>query len=304
MLEAAAEQDPLAERGGGPPVALGGRARRGRPGTPAGSRAAASGPGAALQRAPGEGELPRRSRSPSCRARRAASRPSRKAPKPTTSRRASGTRSSTSGQAASSRSGPLLTISLPTKTTSGSPPVSTAQRRARPPRVAREGALRGAPGSRSAATLQLARPGRPRRPSPVVLAGARSGTRPRREGRAACARGSSGSAIVSPQALGRVAGAHEHGPRRRQALAGEAQEALRFGLDGVLERAAVDLDRVGDLAVQRPGEDHGPHHEVVGERQLGADERGHLGHGGDVRLQVARSCSSLSSAKVRASTPS
>ena len=80
-----------------------------------------------------------------------------------------------------------------------------------------------------------------------------------------------------PQALGGVARAHEHGPRRGQALAGEAEEALRLGLDGVLERAAVDLHRIGDGTVQRPREDHGPHHEVVGERQLGARAVGHLG---------------------------
>ena len=56
-------------------------------------------------------------------------------------------------------------------------------------------------------------------------------------------------------------------------------------LDRVLERGAVDLDRVRD-AVERPREHDRAHHEVVGERDVGPHALGDLAHGGDVALEV------------------
>ena len=71
-----------------------------------------------------------------------------------------------------------------------------------------------------------------------------------------------------PQALGGVARADEHRAGAREPLAGVREEALRVRLDRVLERRAVDLDRVGDV-VERPREDRRAHDEVVGERDVG-----------------------------------
>ena len=91
-----------------------------------------------------------------------------------------------------------------------------------------------------------------------------------------------------PQALRRVARADEHPAGAGEALARERHEALRVALDGVLERAAVDLDRVGHAEpLQRAGEDHRAHHQVVGERDVGPHALGHLAHRGHVALQVA-----------------
>ena len=49
-----------------------------------------------------------------------------------------------------------------------------------------------------------------------------------------------------------VARADEHRARARDALAGKAEKALRLGLDGVLERAAVHLDGIRQLARPAP----------------------------------------------------
>ena len=61
-----------------------------------------------------------------------------------------------------------------------------------------------------------------------------------------------------------------------------------MGLDRVLQRAAVDLDRVRDPLGQRPGQDRRSHHQVVGQRHVGAGAVGHLAHGRHVGLQVSR----------------
>ena len=91
-----------------------------------------------------------------------------------------------------------------------------------------------------------------------------------------------------PQALRRVAGADQHAAGAGEALARERHEALRVALDGELERAAVDLHRVGHAEpLQRAGEDHRAHHQVVGERDVGPHALGHLAHRGHVALQVA-----------------
>jgi hypothetical protein len=47
------------------------------------------------------------------------------------------------------------------------------------------------------------------------------------------------------------------------------RQKARVRLDDVLERGPVDLHGIADVGPgQRPGEDHGTHHEVVGERDL------------------------------------
>ena len=93
-----------------------------------------------------------------------ASSPSRNAPKPTITSLASGTRSTTSGQAASSRSTPLEAISLPTKTTrrSSGSIAASASAAARGSR-AKEEASSTASVSRSRCTSALEPAPRPRR---------------------------------------------------------------------------------------------------------------------------------------------
>ncbi len=83
-------------------------------------------------------------------------------------------------------------------------------------------------------------------------------------------------------------GADQHTARRREAFPGGREEALRVRLDRVLESAAVDLDGVGHLPTESPGEDQRPHHEVVRERGFGPGERRHLGGRGDVGGDVPR----------------
>ena len=90
-----------------------------------------------------------------------------------------------------------------------------------------------------------------------------------------------------PQALSGVPGADEHRLRAGKTLAREAQEALGLGLDRVLERAAVHLHRVGRLLAERARQDHRPHHQMVGERHIGAHELGDLAHRIHVGLDVA-----------------
>ena len=91
-----------------------------------------------------------------------------------------------------------------------------------------------------------------------------------------------------PEALGRVPRPDEHGPGASEPLARGREEALGLGLDRVLERAAVDLDRVGDIGRERPGQDERRHHEVPGERGVGPRPGHDVAHGGDVRVDVGR----------------
>ena len=97
--------------------------------------------------------------------------------------------------------------------------------------------------------------------------------------------GAGGERVVAhrrPQALGRVARADEHGARAGQPLGGRGQEARAIALDRVLERAAVDLDRVRDLAGQGAREDGRAHDQVVGQRDVGPRPRDDVADGGDV----------------------
>ena len=89
-----------------------------------------------------------------------------------------------------------------------------------------------------------------------------------------------------PQADGCVMRAHEDRAGARETLTGRLQEALRMGLDRVLECAAVNLDGVWHLAAQRPREDDRPHHQVVGQRYVGTDACCHIAHGGDIGVDV------------------
>ena len=231
------------------------------------------------------------------RARRAAARGPRGRRRSRRSRAArAGTRASTSGHAASSRSTPLETISLPTKTTSRS-------------RRGRASAQRGGGRARRRGRTSRRRRGAARR--------ARERSAQRRQARARRARGSRGAncSTSTPGGPSRVRSRQRPGrpspptgsravwreptstPRApREPLARVRQEALRVALDGVLQRAAVDLDRVGH--VRRPSARariDRAHHEVVGERDVGPRALGDLAHGGD----VARRGSASSSASVQ-----
>ena len=140
--------------------------------------------------------------------------------------RASGCSPWTSGQAASSRSTPLETISLPTKTTrSGGVGAArrggAARRRRQPPlaQVPARARVTGSPRPKAA-------PCRPR------------------AGRAASSLEPETSGERRPERLGRVARADEDAPRPLPCPRGVGQEA-RVRLDRVLERRAVDLGGEG-----------------------------------------------------------
>ena len=192
-----------------------------------------------------------------------------------TTRRASGT----SGHAATSRSTPLETMSLPMKQTWRSWTRSSRRR-----------ALAAAPASRAKApsptvVLAGAQPldqGRRRRRRRRRAGGTRRRRRPAGPSRVRC-----GQAVVlhrREQRLAGVARADEDRPRARQALARPGQEARGVALDDVLQGAAVHLHRVGHVAAQPAGEDRRPHDEVVGERHVGPGARADVAHGGDVGL--------------------
>ena len=89
-----------------------------------------------------------------------------------------------------------------------------------------------------------------------------------------------------PERAGGMPRTDEHRLCPREPLAGEPQEALGVGLDGVLQRAAVDLDRVRHLG-ECPREDRGTHDQVVGERYLRAHPGCDLFYRGHVGDQVA-----------------
>ena len=91
---------------------------------------------------------------------------------------------------------------------------------------------------------------------------------------------------LGPQALGGVARADEHAARARQALDRERPEA-RVRLDGVLQRAAVDLDRVRDVRRSARARIAGPITRWFASATSGRHARDDLAHGGDVGVQVA-----------------
>ena len=90
-----------------------------------------------------------------------------------------------------------------------------------------------------------------------------------------------------PKALGGVPRAHQHAPGLLQALARQGKEAVRMRAHQVLQRAAVDLDRVGDAASDGPREDGRPRHEVVGQGDVDLCVFRHLAYRGHVGVQVA-----------------
>ena len=207
---------------------------------------------AARSRAPRRGRR-RAARSPAarcprgrCRSRRSrAARPARAA--------------ATSGQAATSRSTPFETISLPTKLTmrsrSGSSARSASAAPASPPQPAAS-----APSSRSASARS--------RSAAASVARARTRRRRRPAGPSRVLLGQRRVVHHLPQPLGRVARADQHGARARQALGGVGQEALAVRRDRVGQRAAVDLHRVGRVEPAR--QDHRAHDQVVGQADLDA----------------------------------
>ena len=91
-----------------------------------------------------------------------------------------------------------------------------------------------------------------------------------------------------PQAGGRVMRADEHRTSAGDALARRVEKTLGMRLDGVLERAAMHLDGVRNLAAQRPGKNGGAHHQMIGQGDVGARTDDDLAHRGDVRIDVVR----------------
>ena len=234
------------------------------------------------------------SRSPRPSAAASASRPSRNAPKPTIASRAAGSWASTSGHAASSSSTPLDAMSLPTNTTSrSSAPIVASAAAASPWRRAKEWPPASGAVSAAGAESRLRRRGAPEAVAQRRQALERRGAVTRDEsadvhaGRAEAGPGGQGGiAHRLPQALPRVPRADEHAARAGEALLRVRLEP-RMRLHDVLERAPVDLDRVRDAeAVERPRQDHGPHHQVVRQRHVGRDPLRDLAHGGHVAREI------------------
>ena len=195
---------------------------------------------------PAGGELARGPRSPARERAQSRSQRSVDSPKPTISRRAPGLAAWTSGQAASSRSTPLETISLPTKITRGpsaaanqssasaagrgsrsqcAPPLGALRRRRVPP--APRGAA-GRSGGGIGANSWVSTPGGPSR----TLAFVRGRRRPAGGGR-------------------RCGGADEDPGGAVDALLGVRAEAVEVGDHRVREIRAVDLEREGRPARAR-----------------------------------------------------
>ncbi len=188
-------------------------------------------------------------------------------------------------------------MSLPTNTTSRSLRADRGERGGRLAVAAREGmaarvgrGLGGGRGRRAASAGRARERGAPGRSAAAVE---RRGAVSRDEsadvhaGRAEAGPGGQGGiAHRLPQALPRVPRADEHAARAGEALLRVRLEP-RMRLHDVLERAPVDLDRVRDAeAVERPREDHGPHHQVVRQRHVGRDPLGDLAHGGHVAREI------------------
>ena len=178
---------------------------------------------------------------------------------------------STSGHAAASRSTPLETMSLPTYATRRSSPGRSALERVggRAAGRARTPSPRARPRARrcAAAAARRSTPGRgllgrARRERLDVDAG-------RAEARAVrAAPGRPSPPTGSPPC---AASPTSTPPAPSQPLARPGQEALGVALDDVLERAAVDLHRVRDAErLERAAHDRRAHHEVVGQRDVGA----------------------------------
>ena len=199
------------------------------------------------------------SRSPSARASSSSSRPSRKAPKPTTTSRASAHERPRRQQHVDPLGDDQLADEAHVAVAGDVEPAQGARGDAG---VAREGALAAVVPAR-VQPLDQGRDPRggvvaraelvdvdARRPEPGALGQAR---RP-----------------ASPPTATRPCGASRRGPSGRP----PAPPAPRAGsaavaLDDVLQGAAVDLHRVRHPAAQPAGEDRRPHDEMVGERHVG-----------------------------------
>ena len=207
------------------------------------------------------------SRSPAPRASTSVRSPSSKAPKPMKRSRGPGAPAArrarwTSGQAAASRSTPLLTRSLPTKSTRGSPSARghacAARRRDRRARTSRRPLPRDVElGRRGARRAERGRGW----PPPRDAAG--SGARRRPGGPSRVRSRRPGSGTVSKSASRRVGGADQDPGCGIGALARVGDEAVGVRAHRVGDVRAVHLDRE---AQPGPRQDHRAHDQVVGER--------------------------------------
>ena len=179
-----------------------------------------------------------------------------------------GTRARTSGQAATSRSMPLETISLPTKITSR--PLRPRRARRSPPRRRRGRGRRRSGRLVGAAAAACAARSRPSATSSAAAPPGRAGGTPATSTPGGPSRvRAAASGLGAPPTGSRPCGASRRARRGpREALARVGQEAGGVRLDRVLERAAVDLHREGIAVGQRPREDRGAHDQVVGQRDL------------------------------------
>ena len=141
------------------------------------------------------------------------------------------------------------------------------------PRPRQAGLLPGAPPARAAGPGFL---GRARVEPPDIDA------RPEEPG----ARGKARQADDLPEALGGVPRPDQHGGRPGEALAGIGPEPSGVRPDRVLQSRAMDLDRVGNPAAQRAGQDHGAHHDVVRHRLVRRYRGDDIADGGDVGRDV------------------
>ena len=195
-----------------------------------------------------------------------------------------GSRAWTSGQAASSRSTPLETISLPTRTTRGPSAAarcSIASAAARGSRGERAAARRGSLRRSTLAASSAQPPWRPTRRADrreELRVDAR-GAEPRLGGQARGRR--------APPRGSRPCGGSRPGPRAAASMPSRAygRKRVGLGLHRVLERRAVDLGREAEA---RAGEDRRAHDQVVGERGVDAARRlDDVADGGHVGLEVA-----------------
>ena len=209
------------------------------------------------------------------------------APKPTTSRRASGWARWTSGQAASSRSTPLETISLPTKITRSA---VAPRRTSRPPPRQRGGRDPRSSSPWSAGSGSVRR----NRWASASSAVAALDGRGRREQRGVDARRAEpdlgvdlGLVDGAAQALGDVAGADQDPGGALGRLARVRAEALEVGEDRVREVGAVDLERVA--RARRARRITGAMTRWLASAASTPPELGdQVAHRGDVALEVAR----------------
>ena len=181
--------------------------------------------------------------------------PSRNAPKPTTPAAPRARAASTSGQAASSSSTPLEAISLPTKTTRRSAGSTVGERGRGLAGVARERRAVPARPARARRPARRAARSRPARAASGSRGAKRSTSTPGGPSRVRA--GSAGSSIAAHR-LSAVWREPTSTPRAPASPSAAYGAEARMRLDHVLQRAAVDLDRVRDAVRARGRGSPGP----------------------------------------------